>query len=336
MADYLQLIETQKLVAFSEKFDYLYATRNFVGLRFFPLVRTENMKLAVAQLMEYGEVPVIALVHALDSEAKIGDRPNAEGFEYQLLYIKEKINAGEALRKYVENGVISAEKQAIINKIYDDAANMISRVLTRIEAMACEVISDAKLTIKENNVDILIDYHLPVTHRQTVTGWATISHDILGDLAKIQKAAKNKIVRAVTTSKVMGYITANTAISTLAAAIGEINSLIWVKSFILTKLGIEFVVYDGTYRLSAQEEAEYYFLDENVITFLTTRETLGNTFITSTPPEDYGIIDRLEEGFVAVTQDFTKDPVTLWTIAGAIALPCPVDIRQMYICTVVA
>lgn len=335
MADYIKMIDKEQLVSISNDFDYLVATKNFIGLKFMPMVRTENMKLAVAQMSTYGGVPVMALIHALDSEAKIGDRPIVEGFNYELLYIKEKLNQGEALKKLLTTGLMNNDKTEMLRRIYDDAANLISRVLTRVEALVCEFISTAKLTINENNVAKVIDYQLPVTHRMTVQAWSNVATNILSDLAKIQKAAKGKIVRAIMTSKVMGYITANTNLATFAALTGDMVTEMWAKSYILAKLGIEIIVYDGDYRLSALEEASYYFLDEDTITFFTTREIIGQTFVTSTPAEDFGIVDGIT-GFVAVTQHMGNDPVALWTVAGAIALPCPFDIRQMYICTVEA
>lgn len=333
MADYLGMIDKELLVAVSNDFDYLEATKDFIGMRFFPMVKTENMKLAVIQLTEKGKVPVMALIHALDTEARIGDRPNPESVNYELFLIKEKLNQGEALKKLLLNGMMNPDKQEALRRIYDDAANLISRVLTRIEAMACEVLSTAKLTIAENNVAKVVDYGLPATHRMTRNGWSNPATNILADLVDIQTRAKNKIVRAVMTSKIMGYLQKNTGLNSLAATLGVIASVKFVKEYILQQLGIEIIVYDGSYRLSALDDTEYYFLNEDVVTFLTTDEVLGRTFFTYTPEEDAGIIDRLE-GFVAVTQYSTPDPVATWTKASAIAFPCPADIYQMYILTV--
>mgnify|MGYP000848412668 CR=1 FL=1 len=333
MADYLQLIDNERLVSIGNDFDYLEAVDGYIGFKLFPAIKTENIKLAVADLTEKGKVPVMALIHALDTEARIGDRPDPEGVNYELFLIKEKLNQGEALKKLLRNGMLNPDKQAMLERIYNDAANLISRVLTRVEAMTCELLSTAKLTIAENNVAKVVDYGLPATHRMTVQSWGTPATDILADLKDIQKRAKNKIVRAITTSKVMGYIQDNTAINALAAVTSNVASLIWVKEFMLKNFGIEFIVYDGTYKLSAQNDTEYYFLKEDVITFLTTDEVLGRTFFTYTPEEDFEIVSRLD-GYVAVTQEKTFDPAGIWTKASAVAFPCPADINQMFICTV--
>ena len=135
-----------------------------------------------------------------------------------MIIIKEKLNQGEALKKLLLNGMMNPDKQEEIRRIYDDAANLISRVLTRIEAMACEVLSTAKLTIAENNVAKVVE-----THRMTRNGWSNPATNILADLVDIQARAKNKIVRAVMTSKIMGYLQKNTGLNNLAATLGVIH-----------------------------------------------------------------------------------------------------------------
>ena len=152
--NYLGLLEGKQWIAISEDFDYVRATKDFVGLKLFPMVRTENMKLAVADLVEGADVPVMALVHALDTEARIGDRPDFQEIEYELLLVKEKLNQGEALRKKLKDLGMSNEEKTIMNAVFNDAANLISRVITRFEVAACEALATAKMTVNENNAKV--------------------------------------------------------------------------------------------------------------------------------------------------------------------------------------
>lgn len=331
--DYLGMLKGEQMIEISEGFDYIRATQDFVGLRLFPMFRTDNMKLAVASLVEGGDVPVMALVHALDTEARIGDRPDYKEINYELLLVKEKLNQGEALRKKIKDLGMSREEAEIVRAIYNDAANLISRVLTRFEAMADEALCTGKLAIRENNVTYDIDYALPANHRLTVSAWASADHDIIADLVAIKKNAKNKIVRAYTSDKIMGYIVNNAKLNSIAGTQGAYVTADWARNYINNILGIDFVVVDGTYKLSAQDDTEYNFFNEDVITFATTAGTLGNTFVTSTPEEDYGFAQRTN-GFVAVSQDVTFDPAGVWTKASAVAFPAFRDVKQIYICTV--
>lgn len=331
--DYLGQLKGEELIRISEDFNYLKATQNFIGLKLFPMFKTDNMKLAVANLVKGAEIPVMALVHAFDAEARIGDRPAYEEIKYELLLVKEKLNQGEELRKKIRDLGMSTEEKAIVRAIYDDAANLISRVLTRFEAMADEALCSGKLHIEENNVNLDIDYNLPEENRLVVSDWDNVNHDIIADLIKVRKVSKNKIVRALVSDKVMGYITSNAKLNSIAAERGVYVTEEFAKTYIKGIVGIDFIVVGGTYKLKADSNEEKNFFDEDVIVFLTTDGTLGNLFVTSTPEQDYGIAQSTR-GFVAVTQWLEHDPAGIWTKASAVAFPAFRDIKQLYICKV--
>lgn len=331
--DNLGMLKGEQWIEISEGFDYLRATRDFTGLKLFPMFRTDNMKLAVASLVEGADVPVMAVVHALDAEAQIADRPDFKELQYELLLVKRKINQGEALRKKIRDLGMSSEERAVIEAVYNDAANLIAQVLTRFEVMADEALCTGRLTIDENDVDVTVDYNLPDEHRLVVSSWSSSAHDILGDLVKIQKVAKNKIVRALVSDKVMGYITNNAKLNSIASDAGEYLTAAFARNYIANKFGIEFIEVGGTYKLNHQSTTEYNFFDEDVIVFLTTDGTLGYTYVTTTPEEDLGIAARTN-GFVTVSQKVEWDPAALWTKASAVGFPAFRDIKQLYICTV--
>lgn len=335
--NYLGLLEGKQWIAISEDFDYVRATRDFIGLKLFPMVRTDNMKLAVADLVEGADVPVMALVHALDTEARIGDRPDFKEIKYELLLVKEKLNQGEALKKKLKDMGMSNEEKTIMNAVFNDAANLISRVITRFEVAACEALATAKMTVNENNAKVTVDYQLPDDHKLVVSDWSNANHDILADLVKIRKNSKNKIVRAFTSDKVIGYILGNSKLGDIAAKAGIYVTEDWAKEYIKNVFGIEFVSIEETYKTSAQDgkDKEKRMFDEDTITFVTTLNTLGNTFVTSSPEEDYGIAERTN-GFVSITQWYSEDPAGVWTKASAIGLPVFRDIKQIYICKVKA
>ena len=332
--DYLGLLKGEQWIEISEDFNYVRATQDFVGLKLFPMAKTDNMKVAITELAEGGEIPVMALVHAFDTEADIGDRPDIKEFKAELLLVKRKLNQGEALRKKINDAGMSPEEARVIRAVYNDASNLIAQVLTRFEAMADEALCTGKLHIDEGNAKVDIDYGLPATHKLTVQNWSNVATDILGDLVKIKKASKNKIVRALVSDKVMGYITNNTKLLDIASKQGEYLTEDFAKNYISSKFGIEFIVVGGTYKKSHQDTTEYNFFDENTIVFLTTNGEVGKLFVTSTPEEDVNLNAQKTNGFVAVTQWVGADPVTVWTKASAVGFPAFRSIKQLYICAV--
>lgn len=333
--NYLGLLEGKEWIAISEDFDYIRATRDFIGLKLFPMVKTENMKLALASLVEGADVSVIAFVHALDTEARTGDRPDSKEIDFELLLIKEKLNQGEALRKKLKDLGMSNEEKTLMQAVYDDASNLISRVLTRFEVAAVEALATAKMTVDENNAKVTVDYKLPDNHKLVVSGWADPDHDILGDLVKIRKNSKNKIVRAFTSDKVMGYILGNNKLGEIAGKQGVYVTEDFAKKYIMDFFGIEIIIIEETYKKSAKDgvDKELRMFPEDTITFVTTKEVLGRTFVTTSPEEDYGIAQRTN-GFVTVTQWYSEDPAGVWTKASAIGLPAFRNINQIYICKV--
>lgn len=327
MADYLKTLKGEELVQISADFDYIKATADFVGLKLMPMVKTENMKVAMYNLLKGSDIPVVALVHALDSEARIGDRADYEEIKASLFLIKEKINQGEELRKKIKDLGMSSDDRTIINAIYDDINNEISKVLTGFERRACELLSTGKIVINENGATSTVDYKLNAKNKIDFTGWDNVDHDIIADLIAVKKASKNKIVRQIMSGKLMGYILANTKLNTIASGSNVYVTEDWAKSYILAQTGIEIVVDDRTFKTAYADNKEYRFFPEDVIISLTTRGEVGKTFVTSTPMEDANETDTAY-GFVTVDMWKTHDPYTTWTKAEGIGLPVIADINN--------
>ena len=336
MADYLKILGGEELANISVQFDYKNAMADFVGLKLLPMVKTENLKVAMYNLLKGAEIPVIALVHAFDSEARIGDRPNYEEFKAELFLIKEKINQGEELRKLVKDLGMNSNEATLLNAIYDDISNEITKVLVAFERRACEALSTAKLVIDENGAKYTVDYKLSADNKIDFSGWSTPTHDIVADLATLKNASKNKIVRQIVSSKVLGYMLANEKLIAFATAQNLPMTQDFVKNYISNALGIEIIVDDRTFKTAYNGGKEYRFFPENVVISFTTRSEVGRTFMTSTPTEDASKVDTTY-GFVAVHQWTTDDPYTSWTKAEGVGLPVIADINNtLYLSTVTA
>lgn len=327
MADFLKILDGEQLANISVQFDYKNAMTDFVGLKLMPMVKTDNMKVAMYNLLKGSEVPVIALVHAFDSEARIGDRPVYEEFKADLFLIKEKINQGEELRKKIRDMGMDSGERAVLEAIYDDISNEIVKVLTAFERRACEVLSTGKLVINENGAVRTVDYKLASENKIDFTAWSTPSHDIIADMAALKVASKNKIVRQIISSKVLGYMLANEKLNAFATAQLKPMTQDYVTNYISNALGIEIIVDDRTFKTSYNGGKEYRFFDEDTIISLTTRGEVGKTFMTSTPTEDAGKTDA-KYGFVAVHQWTTDDPYTSWTKAEGVGFPVIANINN--------
>lgn len=332
--DLLTRIKPADLATFAEKYDY--QANGFMGQKLFTAQKTRNLKLAYRQLVEGGDLPVMAQVHGLDTEARIGDRTNFKEIELEKLLIKEKLNQGERINYLLDS--LGGKEDDIVRFIYNDAANLLSRVITRTEVANMELLSTGRITIRENNAEFTVDYGFSDDNKIILAGWSNPSHDILGDLNKLRKKAKAKgwnIVRAITSSTVIGYLTANTAIKAFWE--GKIVPLTesGVLDFIEQHYGIEFVANDDVYKLSANDTAVKRFFDENAICFLGTKGALGSGLFGVTPEELMLKETRMSEKMLCtLTMWETQDPATTWTKASGIYLPVIKDINHMFIASV--
>lgn len=86
------LIDDKQLLDFSQHFG---VQRNFMGSRLFPDQKTQYIEQEYTRACENGTLPMVAKVHALDTEAYIGSRTPFEKVSIEELLIKEKINLSE-------------------------------------------------------------------------------------------------------------------------------------------------------------------------------------------------------------------------------------------------
>lgn len=327
MADFLKILDGEELAQISVQFDYKSAMAKFVGLKLMPMTKTDNMKVAIYNLLKGSEIPVIALVHAFDSEARIGDRPNYEVFKESLFLIKEKINQGEELRKKIKDMGMDAGERAVLNAIYDDISNEIMKVLTAFERRACEALSTAKLVINENGAVRTVDYNLQAKNKIDFVGWEDPKHDIFSDLATLKRKSEDKIVRQIMSTKIFNYILSNEKLINYAYRIAVPVTADLAKNYVMSTLGIEIIVDDRKFKKTYSDTTQYRFFDETTVISLTTRGEVGKTFMTSTPTEDANKTNSTY-GFIAVHQWVSDDPYTSWTKAEGVGLPIIADINN--------
>ena len=187
MADILKLITKRDLLDFGENFNY---QTNFKLSSITRQSKSDNIKFAITRLMENGNLPVIAKVHADDTEARIGERTNFSVFEFENFLIKEKINLTERQAKLVDFGIQDDDR--IVKYIFDDISNMTSRVLTRAELMNNQLLSTGKVEINENNYKTTLDFKLNDYQNVDFKDWDDPDHSIIADLRNVKNVARQQ------------------------------------------------------------------------------------------------------------------------------------------------
>lgn len=323
----LETITAEERLNFSQNFNI---QRPGILDTIFPDVKTQYWKAEYYRLMSGQRLPEVAFVHALDTEAEIGSRPGFEKVLTEKLFIKRKINQSERLQEAIENGV--PDNEELTKFVFDDAANLFEGVVARANVMKGQFLGNGIITIKENNVDMSIDYGVPGTAKVTMSKWEEPGADIMGDIQKMVNAAEDLgyvVNKAVTSLKMINYMRNNTAMQT--AVLGAANKRLLTKQELANLLMQEYDITvdrcDEKFRYKKADGtlATGRYLKENVFTLYEAEPngSFGTGLWGPTPEEtEYRqYISEENRSFVTLSMWATPDPVAVWTKASGMFIP---------------
>lgn len=333
----LDTINVTERLNFSQNFE---VKRPTILDTLFPDVKTQHFKAEYYRLMQGQNLPTPAYVHALDTEAHIGSRPTFEKVLTEKLFIKEKINQSEQLRMYIENGV--PDDAGLINWVFDDMGRQSEKVVTRTKIMKGNIMSRGAVKIKENGLDMSIDYGIPTAQKIKFGEWSNPEYDIFSDIQNAKNILREggKIPNRILTSETqINRMKKNKSIQ--IAIYGGINagklvSNADLQNMMFEEFGLRFTICDELFQDDLKKTHRYF--DEDKVTFYTADISgrVGTGLWGPTPEEDeYAAFqEALQKMFVTVTMWATEDPVAKWTKASGMFIPVLPDPYGMVIATV--
>ena len=271
--------------------------------------------------------PVIASIHAFDSEAQIGSREGFTGDLAELALTKRKFRLKEKDLIALLTPRTDREATLARDRVYDDVDRLILSIKARFEKMRGDVLATGKQVINENGYHATIDYGVPNTHKGNLS-WSTGTPDILGDIYTLCNTITGDTgftpVKALTSTKVVNIMLRDDKVR--AAAFGtEKDRILTLPGLnqLLTSMGLpKIAVYDARYR-KENAKGNYVtarYFDEDTITFMPDGK-MGDTFYGPTAEElklvknntvDASMIDK-----IAMVHYTTEDPVADWVKAAA-------------------
>lgn len=126
-----------------------------------------------------------ARYRSYDGRIHISERDTGSEKNVNLAPLSTSLTMGEYERLQLEfSRTAGTNEQALAASVYNDAQNLTSEVLYRIEQAWGDVLTDGKLTINENGFTSEADFGVPATQIvSTSTSWATsASATVLTDL----------------------------------------------------------------------------------------------------------------------------------------------------------
>lgn len=299
---------------------------------------------------EYG-IPVMAQFHGFDTEAQKTFRVPVDRHNIEKGLIKVKINQSERLRALMNNGVQGDER--LYNYVLQDGIRLADQVITRTKVAKNELMATGKVTIKENNLDLTVDYGVPAGNT-TFTLDLTQDADVASQIQAIIDYATDKgitINGMMTSQKNLTKLRNNKYLQT--AINGNVGAGAQLRrgqldAYFADEFGINTIITnDLQYGESAEigadnrpiiSQKKYY--PQNKVTFFATNPggKLG-TGLWGNPPEVdaarfYSVGGSGVSPYVYIMQWMETDPAVLWTKASSLFMPVLYNPDSLFIATV--
>lgn len=314
-------------------------------------IRTDNIIAKWESIAAEYQTAIMAQFHAFDTEANKTIRIPVDKHSIKKALIKVKIDQSELLQEYMDNGVQGPD--SLRDYVFNDGIRLAEQVFTRSKVAKAEMLATGKITIKENSLDIPVDYGVPANHISYELDLSPDA-DISGQIQSIIDDATDNGVTLT------GFMTSRKNITKMrrnAALQKEINGNIGAGALIGTtalyahleqEYGLSRIVtHDLTYGADAKLGSDgrpvitkkRYFPDNKISFFATNPAGRVGTGLWGDPPETrlsgfYPVNSSGVAPYVYVTQKMEWDPTVLWTKASGLFMPLLYDPNSLWIATV--
>jgi len=292
----------------------------------------------------------MAQFHGFDTEAQKTFRVPIDNHNIEKGLIKVKINQSERMRALLRAGVRNDD---LYDYVLNDGIRLADQVVTRTKVAKNELMATGKVTIKENNLNLTVDYGVPEAQTALTLDLGT-SADIMAQIQAIVDQARDKgiiLTGMLTSKKNVNKMRNNAALQKAingnvgAGALIRQNAL---EAFLDDEFGIgRIITNDLTYGASANigEDGRpvittaRYFPEDKVTFFATNPAGRMGRGLWGNPPE----VDAVKEldpkassvnPYVYISQWMEKDPAVLWTKASSLFMPVLFNPNSLWIADV--
>lgn len=320
--------------------------------RLFGDQKTENLVAEWESIAAEYSIPVMAQFHGFDTEAQKTFRVPIDTHNIEKGLIKVKINQSERLRALTRAGVQGDEK--LYDYVLQDGIRLADQVVTRTKVAKNELLATGKVTIKENNLDLTVDYGVPAA-RTAYQIDVNVDADVASQIQAIIDAATDAGVTIngmVTSKKVLTKLRNNKVLQVLingTAGVGAQLNRSALESYFADEFGInEIILNDLTFGKSATigqdgrpviSQSRYYPQDK--ITFFASNPggKLGIGLWGDSPEADAASFHKVGGStvspYVYIMQWMETDPAVLWTKASSLFMPVLYSPDSLFIATTI-
>ena len=319
--------------------------------------KTDNLVAYWQSIAAEYQIPVMAQFHGFDVEAQKTFRVPIDTHNIEKGLIKVKLNQSERLRELTRSGVQGDE--AIYDYVMDDGLRLAEQVVTRTKVAKNELLATGKVTIKENDLDLTVDYGVPVGNlNKTLDFGAGAAKDIPTQLQELvdETTAKGITLNGMVLPRaILTKLRQNTAVQRAINGTNMQGILVRnsdLRAYLDEEFGIgQVITNDLTYNVPGAVSATTgipaltaarYFPANKVSFFATNNAGRIGAGLWGDPPEvdaarafDGGVAASGASPFVYISQWGETDPAVLWTKASALFMPVLYNPNGLYVASVI-
>lgn len=316
-------------------------------------LKTDNLVAHWEFIASEYQIPVMAQFHGFDTEANTTFRVPIDSKNIEKGLIKVKLNQSERLRALTRSGVQGDE--SLYNYVMQDGIRLADQVITRTKVAKNELLATGKVTIKENNLNLTVDYGLKPAQTALTLNLAN-NADIDAQIQAIVDDAKEAgvtLTGMITSSKNISKMRKNAALQ--KAINGNIAEGAYIRrsaleAHLAEEFGIGTIItndlkYGADAKISASGRPSItqkrYFPEDKMTFFATNPGGRLGIGLWGDPPEVdmgqfYPVGGSTVSPYVFITQKMEWDPAVLWTKASSLFMPVLFNPDSLWIATVSA
>lgn len=317
-------------------------------------IKTDNLLAYWETMSSEYNLPVMAQYHAFDTITRKTIRRPIDVKNIEKGLIKVKMPISERLQALIDRGVTGESE--LRQRVFKDGYTVSEEVFTRSKVAKNEVLATGKMTIKENNLDITIDYGVPAANTSlTLDFGAGAAKPVLEQLYDLIADARThgEIITGIYTSeRMVGKLRKDASLQKAANGAvmeGQLLRRGVLAEFLREEFGIQrIIIQDNIYSLPLTEGEDgrpvtdpRRFYPEDKITFICGNGKIGDG-IWGDPPSvrankfmAQATNAKASESspFVYVSQYKEQDVEIVWTKAEGLFIPALYDPNGLYIAT---
>lgn len=312
--------------------------------------KTDNLVAAWQTIAAEYQVPMMAQFHGFDTEAQTTFRVPVDTRNIEKGLIKVKINQSERMRALLRSGV---REDALYDYVINDGSRLAEQVFTRSKVAKNELMATGKVTIKENNLNLTVDYGVA----EDQTGFELDLSPDADISAQFQDIIDKALAKGVTLT---GFITGRKNLTkmrnnaTLQKAInGNIGAGALLTSgalsgYLETEFGLGRIItndltYGADHKIGENGRPSItnkrYFPDNKISFFAANPSGRMGAGLWGDPPEaTVGSLstggNSAEHPYIYIDQWTEDDPKVLWTKASGLFIPVLYNPSSLWIATV--